>query len=104
MPRNGGAERFAGLAEGELLQVLRIRYNPGAGVGRHKDPPVFEHVVGLPIGNVATLRLRRRRDDGFKRAKIELSPWLICHLSGEVRHSWEHSIAPMELPRWSVTS
>lgn len=97
------AERFAGLAEGDLVQALLIRYDPGAGIGWHRDRPVFGHVVGLSLGNAATLRLRQRRADGFTRAKIELPPRSIYHLSGEVRHNWEHSIAPMELPRWSIT-
>ena len=49
------------------------------------------------------MRFRRRRPDGFDRVKIPLPPRSIYHLSGEVRHQWEHSIVPMEVPRWSVT-
>jgi alkylated DNA repair dioxygenase AlkB len=64
---------------------------------------VFEHVVGISLGNAATLRLRQRTAGGFTRAKAELAPRSIYHLAGEVRHQWEHSIAPMELPRWSIT-
>ena len=32
-----------------------------------------------------------------------LSPRSIYHMTGEVRHAWEHSIAPMDEARWSVT-
>jgi alkylated DNA repair dioxygenase AlkB len=64
---------------------------------------LFEHVVGISLGNPATLRLRRRTERGFERASAELAPCSIYHLSGEVRHEWEHSIAPMEIPRWSIT-
>lgn len=97
------AAAFAGLARDELVQALLIRYDPGAGIGWHKDRPVFEHVVGLSLGNGATLRLRRRRSGGFDRAALELAPRSVYHLSGVVRHEWEHSIAPMDVHRWSIT-
>lgn len=97
------AARFAGLDPDELVQALLIRYDPGAGIGWHKDRPVFEHVVGISLGHEATLRLRRRSDRGFERAKAALAPRSIYHLTGEVRHEWEHSIAAMDEPRWSIT-
>jgi len=97
------AARFAGLDPDALVQALLIRYDPGAGIGWHKDRPVFEHVVGISLGHEATLRLRRRSDRGFERAKADLARRSIYHLSGEVRHEWEHSIAPMEETRWSIT-
>lgn len=102
-PIRAHAARFASLDPDDLVQALLIRYDPGAGIGWHKDRPVFEHVVGISLGNPATLRLRRRTDRGFDRAYAELIPRSIYHLSGEVRHQWEHSIAPMELSRWSIT-
>jgi alkylated DNA repair dioxygenase AlkB len=97
------AAAFAGLAADDLSQALLIRYDPGAGIGWHKDRPVFEHVVGISLGNPATLRLRRRSQPGFERAKADLAPRSIYHLAGEVRHDWEHSIAPLDAPRWSIT-
>lgn len=97
------AERFAGLAEGALVQALIIRYDPGAGIGWHKDRPVFEHVVGVSLGAPAMLRLRRRRDARFERASAPLAPRGIYHLTGVARHDWEHSIAPIDEARWSIT-
>lgn len=97
------AARFAGLAPDDLVQALLIRYDPGAGIGWHKDRPVFDRVVGISLGHAATLRLRRRTVHGFERATAQLIPRSIYHLSGEVRHHWEHSIAPIEQPRWSIT-
>jgi len=32
-----------------------------------------------------------------------LAPRSLYHLAGEVRHGWEHSLAPLERPRRSVT-
>jgi alkylated DNA repair dioxygenase AlkB len=64
---------------------------------------MFEHVVGISLGAPATMRFRRRRSGGFDRASTELTPRSTYHLSGEVRHEWEHSIAEMDATRWSVT-
>ncbi len=98
------AAKAAGLAADALVQALVTRYDPGAGIGWHRDRPVFEHVVGISLGAPAMLRLRRRRSDGkFDRAEIPLEPRGSYHLSGEARHGWEHSITPMEASRWSVT-
>ena len=102
-PVRNRAAAFAGLEPHDLAQALLIRYEPGAGIGWHKDRPVFEHVVGISLGSVASLRLRRRTQTGFKRAKAEILPRSIYHLAGEVRYDWEHSIAPMVVPRWSIT-
>jgi len=97
------AARFACVRPGELVQALLIRYDPGAGIGWHRDRPIFEHVVGISLGAPATMRFRRRRSGGFDRASAELTPRSIYHLSGEARHKWEHSIAEMAETRWSIT-
>jgi alkylated DNA repair dioxygenase AlkB len=97
------AAAFAGLPVDDLVQALLIRYDPGAGIGWHRDRPVFEHVVGISLGAPATLRLRRRTSGGFDRAAVPLAPRSIYHLRGEARHQWEHSIAPIAEPRWSIT-
>jgi alkylated DNA repair dioxygenase AlkB len=97
------AAAFAGLDAADLVQALLIRYDAGAGIGWHKDRPVFEHVIGVSLGSEAAMRFRRRTGAGFERLSAPLAPRSIYHLSGEIRHDWEHSIAPMDAPRWSVT-
>jgi alkylated DNA repair protein (DNA oxidative demethylase) len=103
LPLRAKAARFAYLQPGELLQALLIRYDPGAGIGWHRDRPVFEHVLGISLGAPATMRFRRRKPGGFDRASALLAPRSIYHLTGEARHEWEHSIAAMEMTRWSIT-
>jgi alkylated DNA repair dioxygenase AlkB len=97
------AADFAGLNDDDLVQALLIRYDPGAGIGWHRDRPVFEHVVGISLGSPATMRFRRRSAKGFDRAVVPLPPRAIYHLSGEARYDWEHSIAEMKETRWSIT-
>jgi DNA oxidative demethylase len=103
LPLRTKAALFAQLAPEDLAQALLIRYDMGAGIGWHSDRPVFEHVIGISLGAPATMRFRRRRAGGFDRATAELAPRSVYHLSGEARHQWEHSIAEIELTRWSIT-
>ena len=97
------ASEFAGLASGDLVQALVIRYDPGAGIGWHRDRPVFDQVVGISLGSPATLNFRQRIGSGFRRARVELAPRSAYHLSGEVRRDWEHGIASHDALRYSVT-
>ncbi|RYY26107.1 MAG: alpha-ketoglutarate-dependent dioxygenase AlkB [Sphingomonadales bacterium] len=102
-PLRTRAASFAGIAPEDLVQALLIRYDPGAGIGWHKDRPVYEHVIGISLGAPATMRFRRRGANGFERRSAFLEPRSIYHLSGEMRHEWEHSIVELEEVRWSVT-
>jgi alkylated DNA repair dioxygenase AlkB len=103
LPLRERAAAFAGLSAADLVQVLITRYDPDAGIGWHRDRPVFEHVIGISLETQAILRLRKRTEKGFDRAALPLAPRSIYHLSGEARYGWEHSIAAMETRRWSVT-
>src|SRR3954471_16363803 len=43
-PLRKRAAAFAGLEADDFVQVLLARYNPGAGIGWHRDRDVFEQV------------------------------------------------------------
>ena len=103
LPFRERAAVFAGLDPEALIQALLIRYDPGAGIGWHRDRPIYEHVVGISLGEPATMRFRHRRPSGFDRASAPLDPRAAYQLSGPARHEWEHSIVAMEGRRWSIT-
>jgi hypothetical protein len=62
---------------------LVLRYDPGAGIGWHRDRPVFEHVLGISLSAAAVIQFRRRRPGGFDRMSALLPPRSIYHLTGE---------------------
>ena len=103
LPLRDRAASVAGLPAEDFVHVLLARYDAGAGIGWHRDRDVFEQVVGVSLGSPATLRFRRRIPGGFNRASIEVTPRSAYLLSGEARHDWEHSIAPGEQLRFSIT-
>jgi alkylated DNA repair dioxygenase AlkB len=103
LPLRAAAADFAGLSPDDLVHALLIRYDPGAGIGWHRDRPQFADVLGVSLGAPTTLRFRLRRAGGFARAAVPLPPRSIYRLAGPARHDWEHAIAPLAATRWSIT-
>ena len=103
LPLRARAAAFARLAEDDLVQAMVTRYDPGAGIGWHRDRPVFGQVVGVSLGVPAILRFRRRVAGGFERVSLPIAPRSVYALTGEARTEWEHSIAEMAETRWSIT-
>ena len=103
LPVREKAAAFAGVTPDAFVHVLLARYDPGAGIGWHRDRDVFEQVVGVSLNTPATLRFRHRIGSGFKRATLEVLPRSAYQLSGAARHEWEHSIAPGDQLRFSIT-
>lgn len=102
-PLREKAAAFAHLPAEDFVHVLLARYDPGAGIGWHRDRDVFDRVVGISLGSPATLRFRRRAGDRFERANLELAPRSAYLLAGESRWDWEHRILPGESLRFSIT-
>lgn len=92
-PLRDRAAGFARISPPEFVHALITRYDPGAGIGWHRDRPQFGMVVGISLVAGATLRFRQRSGSGFRRASIELLPRSAYLLSGEARQQWEHGIA-----------
>jgi alkylated DNA repair protein (DNA oxidative demethylase) len=103
LPLRETAASFAGVEPDDFVHVLLARYDPGAGIGWHRDRDVFDQVVGVSLAAPATLRFRRRKPDGFDRVKLDVEPRSAYLLSGEARWEWEHSIAAGDALRFSIT-
>ena len=102
-PVRDKAAEFSGVAPDDIAHALIARYDPGAGIGWHKDRSVFDRVVGVSLGSSATLRFRQRAGSGFRRFSLPVEPRSAYLLSGEARHDWEHRIVPGEELRFSIT-
>jgi DNA oxidative demethylase len=103
LPLRERAADFAGLAPAAFEQALVIRYDVGAGIGWHRDRPVFDQVFGLSLLSPCVLRFRRRHQAGFERFSLDAQPRSAYLLAGGIRHEWEHSIAPLDVKRYSIT-
>ena len=87
----------------ELAEVLITRYPPGAGIGWHRDAPMFGRVVGVSVGSPVRLRFRRRAGDPPKPIDVDVAPRSAYLLRGEARWQWQHAITSTPAERWSVT-
>jgi alkylated DNA repair dioxygenase AlkB len=103
LPLRTLAATFAGVAPAALRQALVIEYQPGAGIGWHRDRPGFGDVIGVSLLSPCRFRLRRRQGTGWQRQEVLLEPRSAYLLRGEVREAWEHSIPPADSLRYSVT-
>jgi len=103
LPVRDEAARFAGLQPTDLVHVLVTEYAPGAGIGWHKDRPVFADVIGISLVSPCPFRLRRKVGARWERITLEVAPRSAYLLRGPVRTQWEHSIPPMDSLRYSIT-
>jgi len=100
-------ERCAALMERDptdLVQILASRYPEGAGIGWHRDAPMFgSRIAGVSL--LAPCRMRFQRTAGGARstAALELAPRSAYLLSGKARWSWQHSIPATKELRYSIT-
>jgi len=99
----GRAAAFAGLAAEALEHALLIRYREGAGLGWHRDRPVFGEVIGISLLSPAPLRFRRKAGAKWQRFTLPAEPRSIYLLRGPARTEWEHSLTPVEALRYSIT-
>jgi alkylated DNA repair dioxygenase AlkB len=103
LPVRACAATFAGLDAAALEHALLIEYSPGSGIGWHRDRPAFGDVIGISLRSPCTFRLRRKRGSGWERRSLAAQPRSAYLLRGPSRSEWEHSIPPLETPRYSIT-
>lgn len=103
LPLRACAAEFAQLEPEALEQALVVRYGAGAGIGWHRDRPVFDQVFGLSLRTHCVLRFRRRNGRVFRRFGLDAPARSAYLLTGEIREEWEHSITPMAALRYSIT-
>lgn len=97
------AAAFAGISADGLQQILVTEYAPGAGIGWHRDKPMFEDVVAVSFLSPCVLRFRRKWAAGWDRLSHAVSPRSAYLLRGPARRDWEHSVPPVDRLRYSVT-
>lgn len=102
-PIRARAASFAEFAPEALEHALLVKYDEGAGLGWHRDRPVFGDVIGISLLSPAPLRFRRRQGAKWQRFTLPAEPRSIYLLRGPARSEWEHSLAPVGTLRYSIT-
>jgi alkylated DNA repair dioxygenase AlkB len=93
-----------GAAPEAIEEILVTRYEAGAGIGWHRDAPMFGPVVlGVSLAGSCRMRFQRTVAGRRQTAETVLSPRSWYVLAGKARFAWQHSIPPAKELRYSIT-
>jgi alkylated DNA repair dioxygenase AlkB len=103
MPTIGRIEESSALPAGSIRHALFTEYEAGTSIGWHRDKAHFDLVFGLSLASSCKFRFRRKQGTRWERYTLDAEPRSLYLMSGEARRDWEHSIPPVEAPRYSIT-
>jgi alkylated DNA repair dioxygenase AlkB len=96
--------RLIHVAPERLEQVLITEYPPEAGIGWHRDAPMFgPTVVGISLLGYCRFRFQRKQGEAREVSEQLLAPRSAYLLGGPARSVWQHSIPPAKTLRYSIT-
>jgi alkylated DNA repair dioxygenase AlkB len=113
LPLRARVAEWAGLAPVALAEALVTEYPAGAGIGWHRDAPMFGDVIaGVSLLSTCRMKLRPyvspanvRPLHGPRRTthEVELMPRSGYLITGVARRGFEHSIPHTGALRYSIT-
>jgi alkylated DNA repair protein (DNA oxidative demethylase) len=101
LPLRDRVAQYLDVAPEEVAEALVTEYTPGAGIGWHRDAPVFGVVAGVSL--LADCDFRFRRGEASNTVPLRVARRSVYKLTGEARWGWQHSIPPMKELRYSIT-
>jgi alkylated DNA repair dioxygenase AlkB len=94
------------IKEEDFKELLVTEYPPGAVINWHRDAPPFDVIAGISLHSKCTFKLRPH--DKLKQGRktmvsLTIEPRSLYVIKGVARTDWEHSTAPVEQTRYSIT-
>ena len=88
----------------QFVEVLVTEYDSGAGIGWHRDAPMFGPiVVGISLLNACRFRFQRGKGAARDTYSLILEPRSAYVLGGTARSEWQHCIPSTQALRYSIT-
>lgn len=90
----------------EFKEVLVTEYPPGSVINWHRDAPPFSIIAGISLLSGCRFRLRPLEKENQSRQNILNVPVgrrSLYVLRDQARENWQHSIAPVNQQRYSIT-
>jgi alkylated DNA repair dioxygenase AlkB len=104
LPLRARAADTMSVPEEAIQEVLVTRYPPGAGIGLHRDAPMFgATVLGVSLAGCCRMRFQRTVGGERHTAEAVLRPRSSYVLTGAARFAWQHSIPSTKELRFSIT-
>ena len=101
--RNRVAE-LVNMEPAQFVEVLVTEYDSGAGIGWHRDAPMFgPTVVGVSLLSACRLRFQRGKRPTQNTYWLTLQPRSVYVLGGAARSEWWHCIPSTQALRYSIT-
>ena len=100
----GKIAKWLNVPRREINEAFVQEYPTGYGIGWHRDRET-PLVIGISLAGWARMRFRRLEDIGNAHAGVsfEVEPRSAYLMQGEVATRWQHSVAPVEALRYSIT-
>jgi alkylated DNA repair dioxygenase AlkB len=89
-----------------FAELLVTEYPVGSVINWHRDAPPFELIAGISLGADCIFKLRLHEKEKQARKALFSLPVKrrsLYVMKGEVRSDWQHSTAPVEQVRYSIT-
>lgn len=103
-PLRARAAEACAIDAADFVEALLTCYPAGAGIGWHRDAPMFGDVVaGISFASACTLRFRNPKVSPITRYDLLAEARSMYILRGAARREWQHSIAATPALRYSVT-
>lgn len=90
----------------DFKELLILEYPPGAVINWHRDAPPFGLIAGISLLSDCTFRLRPHEKEKQSRKSIISFPVQrrsLYLMDGPARSDWQHSTAPVQQKRYSIT-
>jgi alkylated DNA repair dioxygenase AlkB len=103
-PLQNKIAKWLGAPRGMINEAFVQEYPPGYGIGWHRDRET-PLVVGVSLKGWARMRFRPLEKIGDPQAvaSFEVEPRSAYVMRGEIATRWQHSVAPVEALRYSIT-
>src|SRR5687768_17622735 len=95
-----------GLQKEDFAELLVLKYPIGAVINWHRDAPPFGLIAGISLRTDCTFKLRpydKIQQGRNSILSLPVEKRSLYVMQGEVRSEWEHSTAPVEDVRYSIT-
>jgi len=104
LPLQNKIAKWLGVPRAAINEAFVQEYPPGYGIGWHRDRET-PRVIGVSLQGWARMRFRPLERIGDARAVVscEVEPRSAYLMQGHVASRWQHSVAPVEALRYSIT-
>lgn len=89
-----------------IAQFLITQYPVGSVINWHRDAPPFDMIAGVSLQSACSFRLRphdKPRQTKNSTLSFQVERRSLYIMQGSARSEWQHSIAPVDKIRFSLT-